>query len=115
MIKEPVKCSHLQAYPSFKIEGGYCISCDSFRCFKCLDGVYALHVLNPIGKHELFHSKNINHWNPKRSISAEQWRKYELEGMLSVCYGCVEKLNHPSLWCTFKYYVSQCCFVCYKH
>jgi hypothetical protein len=95
-------CIHLNQAPTYKIEGGLCMSCEKYNCYKCLDHNYNKHIFGKYGKRQLFYiHNNLRYTHP----SSEQIKKYKDDDMLSLCFDCVEKINHPSLKNKFKFWI----------
>ena len=104
-------CNHLKTMPTYKIEGGCCMKCatgtfgENYCCLSCLDQNYNKHILHPIGKKYRYELENKKIY---KKISNEKIVEYREKEMLSICYDCVEKLNHPSIGIIFKHHLCGC-------
>ena len=102
-------CLHMQAKPTCISEGGLCMNCEKYVCYRCIDSKYLDHVTSTIGQHMLSKLEIKKHYG---SISESIIDTYASQDMLVVCWSCVEELNHPSCWNSSKYYWQRlwdCC------
>ena len=88
-------CNHLNNQPTYKIEGGLCMSCEKYNCYKCIDFDYYNHIFSKYSKNMINSLKNKTKY---KFTSIEQLNKYKQDEMIAVCYNCVENINHPSIY-----------------
>jgi len=88
------ECNHLKEQPTYKIEGGLCMNCNRFICYKCLDFTYYHHIFSSFGKRKIF---ICNEKIRKKTFENEKIKKLNEDEMIAVCFNCVEKINHPTI------------------
>ena len=78
-------------------ETGFCISCNGYKCYECLNFNYNSCIQGEYGKTKLFYMKNdlVYKFPDYYSFIIKSYKELNI---LSICYDCIERINHPSFF-----------------
>jgi hypothetical protein len=86
-------------------EGDFCISCNNYKCYDSLNFNYNSCIYGQYGKTKLFYIEtNLVHKFPDNYKGVIKSYK-ELDNIFSICYDCIERINHPTLFEKIKFWL----------